>query len=290
MTLAYKAATSGDNRVLITLEIPEDALTNLGRKSVLRPETASYRASKAKVLSIEDATGTSYDSATSAYCHPRTPLIYKKGDVVETEFDKNLEQVYAQGIHFFLDRGVANTFRLVPRDGKEHEWHENGVKKLERYRVNGELSHVSMCWYESGQLKEKAIYEGSLMTSYEEWYPHDQLRFSRKTTGENTQVETDWWPSGGKRREITTRIIQGKYGGKFKENYGVEQIWNEAGLLVRRQMWDKGMLNGLAESWHNNGKPYQVIMYKNGRTVTSKTWNELGVLTEEYEAWSCSIV
>ena len=65
--LGYKASKNGDTRVIVTLEIPEDAITNMKRKDIVNAETAKYRCNKAKVLKIEDEDGKEYSYATSIY-------------------------------------------------------------------------------------------------------------------------------------------------------------------------------------------------------------------------------
>jgi hypothetical protein len=110
--LGYKIARHGAKRVLITLEIPEDAKTNLYRPSIVNKETAKYRTNKAKVLKIEDADGKSYDTATTSI-YNKKKLTYRVGEVVEEPaFDPMLEVVCTEGIHFFLDKHVAELFEM----------------------------------------------------------------------------------------------------------------------------------------------------------------------------------
>jgi hypothetical protein len=59
--IGYKIAKNGDRRVIVTLEIPADALTNMGRSTVAVRETATYRVNKVIVLKIEDSEGNCYD-------------------------------------------------------------------------------------------------------------------------------------------------------------------------------------------------------------------------------------
>ena len=63
--LGYKIAEHGNVRVLVTLEIPDDALTNMNRYDIFDAMKAKYRTNKAKVLDIEDEQGTKYTHANS---------------------------------------------------------------------------------------------------------------------------------------------------------------------------------------------------------------------------------
>ena len=105
--IGYKIAKNGDTRVVVTLEIPEDALTNMGRPSVALRETAKHRTNKAKVLAIEDASGTPHTTATS-FGYDKKFLTYKVGETIEEpSYNPDPEQVCAEGIHYFLTRRVA---------------------------------------------------------------------------------------------------------------------------------------------------------------------------------------
>ena len=54
---AYKVAEHYDERVIVTLEIPSDAITNIYRESVVVMATAKHRANKAFVVNIKDDEG-----------------------------------------------------------------------------------------------------------------------------------------------------------------------------------------------------------------------------------------
>jgi antitoxin component YwqK of YwqJK toxin-antitoxin module len=203
--LAYKAATSGGKRVIITLEIPPDALTNINRKSVAVRETAKHRTNKAKVLKIEGEDGTSYTTAQTAFFTGRA-LIYKMGEVVEElSYDPDPDHVCSSGIHFFLSKRVAELYGLEKienglyqqwyengvlssegmytnglREGIWRDWHSSGAKEYEGMMTNGKAEGVHMSWYENGTICEQASHlngkrEGisTIWSKDGSWYSHD---------------------------------------------------------------------------------------------------------------------
>ena len=84
--------------VIVKLLIPSDALRSnaTGRKC---------RASKARVLDLQDKQGNSLPSDTTAYSSYDTDFTYKKGETIHVEdFDTNRWNECAPGIHFFITR------------------------------------------------------------------------------------------------------------------------------------------------------------------------------------------
>ena len=84
--------------VIVKLLIPADAQRSnaTGRKC---------RASKARVLDLQDKQGNSLPSDTTAYSGHDTDFTYKKGETVHVEnFDTNRWDECAPGIHFFITR------------------------------------------------------------------------------------------------------------------------------------------------------------------------------------------
>lgn len=84
--------------VIVKLLIPADAQRSnaTGRKC---------RASKARVLDLQDKQGNSLPPDTTAYSGYDTDFTYKKGETVHVEnFDTNRWNECAPGIHFFITR------------------------------------------------------------------------------------------------------------------------------------------------------------------------------------------
>lgn len=93
-----KAWIDGNTPVIVKLLIPADAQRSnaTGRKC---------RASKARVLDLQDKQGNSLPPDTTAYSGYDTDFTYKKGETVHVEnFDTNRWNECAPGIHFFITR------------------------------------------------------------------------------------------------------------------------------------------------------------------------------------------
>ena len=95
---AYVDGTMLPKSVIVKLLIPADAQRSngTGRKC---------RASKARVLDLQDKQGNSLPPDTTAYSSYDTDFTYKKGETVHVEdFDTNRWKECAPGIHFFITR------------------------------------------------------------------------------------------------------------------------------------------------------------------------------------------
>lgn len=100
--IGWKKAYVGDIMpVIVKLLIPADAQRSnaTGRKC---------RASKARVLDLQDKQGNSLPPDTTAYSEYDTDFTYAKGETVHVEdFDTNRWNECATGIHFFITRAEA---------------------------------------------------------------------------------------------------------------------------------------------------------------------------------------
>ena len=153
--LGYKIAKSLGKRVVITLEIPEDAFTNVKRSNIVNAETAKYRTMKAKVIKIEDSDGKTYNEAVS-FNYDKNSITYKLDEeLVCHDFDMNLENACGAGIHFVLSKSLAETYGLASiENGILTAWHNNGVKESEITFVNNNVQgSISYQWYENGKKK-----------------------------------------------------------------------------------------------------------------------------------------
>ena len=95
---AWTDDTMPPKSVIVKLLIPADAQRSnaTGRKC---------RASKARVLDLQDKQGNSLPPDTTAYSGHDTDFTYKKGETVHVEnFDTNRWNECAPGIHFFITR------------------------------------------------------------------------------------------------------------------------------------------------------------------------------------------
>ena len=101
---AYVDDTMPPRPVIVKLLIPADAQRSnaTGRKC---------RASKARVLDLQDKQGNSLPPDTTAYSSHDPDFTYKKGETVHVEdFDTNRWNECAPGIHFFITRAEAAAY------------------------------------------------------------------------------------------------------------------------------------------------------------------------------------
>jgi antitoxin component YwqK of YwqJK toxin-antitoxin module len=224
--IGYKIAKNGDKRVVVTLEIPSDALTNMGRSSIAVRETAKYRANKAIILKIEDVEGNCYETATS-FNYDKKSLAYKVGELLEEpSYNMNPEAVCAAGIHFFLDRHVAELYgREMVVNGLYQVWYANGQKREETTYVNGKRNGLYQMWYANGQKCEEYTYVDEKRHGlYQSWYENGQ-KCEEYTYVDEEDIRGLYqsWHENGQKCEEATYIDGGVQ--------GLYQYWNEDGTI-----------------------------------------------------------
>ena len=259
--IGYKIATHGTTRVVITLEIPEDAQTNMSRSSVAVRETAKHRTNKAKVLAIEDASGVSYTSATSSNYYKK-PLTYTVGETIEEHsYDADPEKVCAGGIHYFLSRRVAELYGLEKvANGLYQSWHDNGQKEMEVTYVDGKRHGLYQTWHFNGQKEiEMTHLDGECHWHYQHWHKNGQ-KFIETTyvKGKCHGLYQSWHSNGQKLIEAT--YVNGKY-------HGLYQSWHSNGQKEAEATFVNGVPHGLCKSWKEDGTILEEAIYENGVKV-----------------------
>ena len=232
--IGYKVAKHDDIRVIVTLEIPEDAQTNMDRPSVVVRETAQHRTNKAKVLAIEDASGTPYTTANS-FNYDKKSLTYTVGEMIEEpSYNPDPEEVYAEGIHYFLTRRVTELYGLGEKENGLYQcWYDNGQKFVEVTYVDGKRQGLCVRWYDNGQKEMEANYvDGKFHGLVQHWYPNGQ-----KET-EETYVDGDL--------------------------HGFYQEWHSNGQKEVEATYVDGKFHGLYQSWHSNGQKNLEATYIDG--------------------------
>lgn len=164
---AYRAGQKEPVFAVVTLEIPEDALTNLDRAVVVCRDTAKFRCNKAKTLRVHDpVTGEEFRAAASAWDNRQTNYIVGQTLFV-SNYDIRPDVVCATGIHFFLTEEPARYYlhhtkmKTVPEMVKKLEtskfYHENGVLHMEIY-TTGTERHV-LTYVEDGSKMSHVVFE-----------------------------------------------------------------------------------------------------------------------------------
>lgn len=202
--LGYKVGKSEHEKVIVTLEIPEDAITNMNRKDIVDASKAKHRTNKAKVLSIEDKDGNSYKEAKS-YNYKDRLLVYEVGKTVYVEdFDTNIKELCSTGIHYFLDKELAkmfdykwfitNTVLNGPYNtyddngrlwryaeykdrvlhGKQISYHYNGQVSEDCTHVDGKKEGVCIKYDCDGNIIGESTYKNDKLNGISKHYYHDQ--------------------------------------------------------------------------------------------------------------------
>ena len=181
--------------MLVTLEIPSDAKTNLYRKDIADATKAKYRCNKAKVLKIEDSEGKEYSKATSLI-YTNKKLKYVVGEKVkEKNYNEDIEVVCGEGIHFFLDKEVALLYGLDGvKEGIYQEWYDNGQKEVECTYKDINLDGLFQSWFDNGQKRVECHFrDGEEEGLYQIWY-----READNSIGKNGQKEVECHYKNGK--------------------------------------------------------------------------------------------
>ena len=234
--LAYKVAENDSKRVIVTLRIPEDALTNVGHYYAVYKETAKYRTNKAFVVKIEDENGKLYKTATSSQFLDKK-LIYKAGELIEEPaFDTYLENVCAEGIHFFLNRRVAELYGLDEiQNGLYQRWYWNGQIKTQVNYVNGKEEGLFQCWYSTGyKFCEVNYVNGNFEGFYKSWHENGRRACQAYyVNGKQEGLSESWYPSG--KQEETCYYRNGQKHGYY------ERCW-ESGHVICKQLYEDGKI------------------------------------------------
>ena len=203
--LGYKVAKSFGKRVVITLEIPEDAITNMKRTNIVHAETAKYRTMKAKVIKIEDSDGKTYNEAVS-FNYDKNSLTYKLDEeLVCHDFDMNLEDVCSKGIHFFLSKQMAETYGVESiENGVLTTWHANGVKERQRTFVNNKKHGLVSVWFENGNKNEEVVFEnGKIQGIAHGFYENGKKKFEFPFLDDKEHGDCHYWDENGNKRTYT---------------------------------------------------------------------------------------
>ena len=266
--IVYKAAklnTTPFGTVVITLEIPDDALHNIDRASVIQKETAAYRCNKARVLEICDAKDSTiqHSEVNSGILEDniwKFNLIYKVGEMVEEpSFDTNIENICTEGIHYFLSRRLAEDYY---NENKENTYSlETGLLLQRRSMLEGMLHGIYEEWYPTGKKKlEQEVKEGVAHGVTKEY--DEQGLLHKEYNLENGLLEGDYWenyPSGS--RKVKKTFV------KNSEN-GIHYEWHPNGYLFWQCPVKDGEFNGLFEAWDSQGNPKGSVFYENGQIVS----------------------
>ena len=199
--IGYKSAKSGEIRVVITFEIPKDAITNMDRSNIKDEDKtkAFYRCNKIKVLRIEDDSCKEYDSATSCFYQDKS-LTYLTGNMLNVKNYNKYIDIYGTGIHYFLDKQVASNYGRVIYNGIYQTWHDNGKKEIECNFVNGKKNGLYQEWHKNGEIYRKSNYvNGEIDGLFQQWYSNGQIETECSyMNGKKHGLYQNWYNNGVK--------------------------------------------------------------------------------------------
>ncbi len=228
----YKACQNS----IVTLQLLPDSITNESRESVVDPLRAKFRTNKALVISmVNPFTKELITEDTSLY---NSSFIYRIGEIVQTTFDDDINEVCAPGIHYFKTEETARSWYIQRKnenpDGAWRTWYENGQLESERTCKNRKLDGPWRWWYESGQLESKENYKNG-DGIWKGWYETGQLKYER--TYKNGELDGPW------------------------------RWWYESGQLGSEEPYKNGEPDGIWKGWYESGQLKYERTYKNGELV-----------------------
>ena len=164
-SIVYKAC----RKSIVTLELLDDTITNEKRDGVVDKNYAKFRCNKAKVINITYAeTGETMTHDVSIYDNN---FEYRVGKVITTYFNKNINIVCTEGIHYFKTKEAAlswfyqQVYKTFP-NGKWTKCHKNGQKESEGTYKDGKKDGKWTEWYEDGQKKLSGSYKNGTINRY----------------------------------------------------------------------------------------------------------------------------
>ncbi len=245
--LRYKACRNS----IVTLELLGDTKNN-EKRLVVNDKHAKFRCNKAKVLNITNVkTGELMEKDVSIFRHS---FKYMAGEMRETYFNTDLNEVCAEGIHYFKTKEAALSWFYIENgkiypDGKWTTWRENGRKQSEGTYKDGKEDGEWVDWWKNGNKMYKRIFKGGKLDGkFICWYNNGQKE-SEGTfkDGIKDGKWTEWYNNGNKRSEGTFKEWErdGKwtfwYGngqkkseGTFKDDMKDEKwtYWHEDGMKI----------------------------------------------------------
>lgn len=193
------------------------------------------------------------------------------------------------------------TYKNAKWEGDYKEWHENGKQKVQVTFKDGKENGKEIWWYDSGQIRSVTPYKegkkegkahGNFASGtksweagwvsdfpdgeYWEWYENgDKKSVIRYVQRAKQGKEEHWFKSNGTQKEQQKSWEVTWFKNKKQ---GIEQHWYPSGINLKALTYEKGVLNGQAASWYQDGKPASQRMFTNGAETYRKQWDNVGKL------------
>lgn len=190
-TLGLIRESVQEKKVLVTLYIPTDAITNENRREVVNIKTALHKCNKAMPIMIQDINLNVYESALYAY----TPEIkLKLNHMVVTARDKLLlecmsksknHDVSEETVSRILENGIyyyksVEPFHFMSEDQFKNsilkKWFSNGQIESQISIINGKRHGTQIIYNKDGTVKSTLEYQNDMLNGYTRTYHSNGYR------------------------------------------------------------------------------------------------------------------
>ena len=172
---------------------------NENREDIVDERFAKMRCSKARVIRIYNMHDNSIEYK-EAFGIRDTSFRYEINKVVEPvdEFDEDLNEVCASGIHYFLREEPAYYWEYKPENGPYESRHSNGQMWMRYTYKHGKKDGLYEEWHSNGQMRERFTYEnGKKDGPYEKWYSNGQMMIRFTYTNGKGDGPCEGWNEDG---------------------------------------------------------------------------------------------
>jgi len=262
---------------IVVLKKLEDTITNESRSDVVDKNYAKFRGNKFYVEKIINLTTLEEMKEDTNWIHFKKNITYVSGTTVEElGFESKLDQVCAQGIHYFLTLEPAYYYYMVfPLHGTCKEWHDNGQKAKEYNRKNRMFDGKYEEWYRNGQKAKECNYVNDILDGkYEAWHENgQQKKLCNYVDGMLDGNYKQWYNNG----QIESECVY-----KDRKLDGIHREWYDNTQIKLECTYKDNFLDGLCTGWYENGQKAKECNYKNNNVVgTYKQWHENGKMIVE---------
>ena len=156
---------------IIFLKKLNDTITNEMRNNVVNPLFALFRGDKFKVCLILHKDYNNIPKYIKNITDYKKNIIFIIDEIVTCNFDKNLDNVYGDGIHYIKNfHSLCNSFSV--NTGYQIEYYENGMKFYEGFYRNNKKNGLHIMYRRNGKKFYDTMYidgkKNGISTSYNE--------------------------------------------------------------------------------------------------------------------------
>jgi antitoxin component YwqK of YwqJK toxin-antitoxin module len=266
----YKVAYFNGTRVLVTLDIPDYAKTNMHRKSIKNQEYAKYRCNIALVANIEDIHGLGkvFPFAKNRYFTKKTITYYLGTIIKEPLYNTDINVICTSGIHYFLNKEQALHYGLnTINNGTLRKWNDNGELRYICNFVDGKKNGIEKKWFQNNNLESEITYFNNIKHGeFKVYYPNGNLKErGLHYNGMRDGIYRSWFDNGCLESEIT--YLNGKRITKSKEYY-------PNGNLRIDSTYISGKLDGSFKVYSSTGKLIKEYVFDNDNMMSKVIYSD----------------